>query len=509
MDFRKFWLTVSVIYCLIFVSVELSDMPLGSFKGICFVSLQWCIMAVAASGIIGLISLNKYVAALGLPLLVCSSTVLAYFRITSGFTLTSAVVELWEVTGVATASDLVSGMLIFLVTLALAVSVVVVMVRFKYVRVARKTLYMIPLFLAMMSVSLVPRWSNAVYARSPFSLYSSVSGYLQMRKAASDIRHTFDDMAVRRTVCDTLNVVVVIGESLRADHLGINGYERNTTPRLSAESNLVSLRNVYSHPYFTHTSVPFMLTRATADDYEPAYEEQSFISLLRKAGFNTIWVSNQEDCSTYAYFMHEADTLVRNQPGVNLYSFTPHYDRDLLPYVDSFIAAETPLRLMIIHSIGSHWWYGCHYDENEEGMYHPVAKSKVLSDNTREEMINAYDNTILATDAFLSDLIERFRDTNTILFFQSDHGESLGENGVYLHGKDAEELHYPAAMIWYSDEYGKRNEKKAANIRSCSLKNIDTEYLFHSVIDAAGIETEALDTTRSILRSNLQAVERR
>ena len=501
--FWIYWATVSALYAAVFVTIEFSDFPISGPKGLAMLITQWGIASLAAAGLIGLLTINRYVAAAGLPLLAGASAAAAYFKLTMAASLTPAIVELWAVTGMATSMDLVSLQLVAWVTAAMAAAAGLAAVRWKMVDNRFRLTVPLVCAVALVSLSKVPRCENAIYARIPYSFYSSVKGYLEMRKVAAEERTTFDGMAAYCTA-DTIDVVVVIGESLRADHLPMNGYGRQTMPRLSAEANLTNLPHVYTHPFHTYTSVPFMMTRASAAseaDEERAYNEQSFITLFKNAGFSTYWLSNQEDSETYTYFMHEADSLIRNNPSINLYNFTPHLDTELLPHFDRILAsAGSPRRLFVIHSIGSHWWYGCHFDAATDAVFQPIAQSKVLSDNSLEQMTNSYDNTILATDRFISRLIDRLRDRNCILFYQSDHGESLGEEGRLLHGEDAPELHYPAAFIWFSDSYASRNAEKIGNMQDRRSENLTTEYLFHSVIDGACIATEAADHSQSIFR---------
>ena len=127
------------------------------------------------------------------------------------------------------------------------------------------------------------------------------------------------------------DVVVVIGESLRSDHVPMNGYHRNTMPRLSRDSTLISFAHVFSEPWCTHTSVPRIMTRADSANPDIAYKEQSFITLFKRAGYHTVWLSNQDSNSTYAYFMHEADSLVMGNPAKSMYNFDKWLDVELVP----------------------------------------------------------------------------------------------------------------------------------------------------------------------------------
>lgn len=120
---------------------------------------------------------------------------------------------------------------------------------------------------------------------------------------------------------DTLTVIVVLGESLRADHLQLNGYRRNTTPLLASDVRICSFPNVYTKEVFTHTSLPVILTRADSIDDKRAQTERSFISLFKKAGFSYILACQSGTCKYLFGFMYEADTLIYANEGKNVYMF--------------------------------------------------------------------------------------------------------------------------------------------------------------------------------------------
>ncbi len=107
-------------------------------------------------------------------------------------------------------------------------------------------------------------------------------------------------------------MVFVLGESLNAKNMQINGYKRPTTPYLMKEKNVVSLPHIYSEYGYTHESVPYILTRASHKAPDLGYKERSFISILKKAGYQTTWLANQESIVTYSYFMNECQYMKMN-----------------------------------------------------------------------------------------------------------------------------------------------------------------------------------------------------
>ena len=169
------------------------------------------------------------------------------------------------------------------------------------------------------------------------------------------------------------------------------------------------------------------------------------------------------------------------------------------PHLESELEGRNPMQLHILHSIGSHWWYNSHYTDGFE-RYTPVVGSRVISSNSKEEMVNSYDNTILYTDHFIKRTIDLIRDRRSVLIYLSDHGECLGEDGYFTHGTDRPQLHYPAAFVWYSDKYARSFPSVIGNLKKNCCKRHRTDYLFHSIIDAAGITTEYMNPQLSIFR---------
>lgn len=489
---------ITVAYALIFTLSEFSDSPYSNFHDFMVLAFQWVAIAVGTFGLLYLLSINKYIFAITFPLLVAFSTVLAYYRYTVNATLTPMTIELALINDLRTNMQVVSWQLVSLILLSLVVSVAIVWLRWKKISFTRPYIHLIvALGIIFMTNSFIPQLKRPLTQRMPYSIYYNFKLYFEIRDVAAEHRETFTSESVANS--DSLVVVFVIGESLRNDHLQINGYERETTPYLMEEDNLVSLTDIYSEECFTHTSVPQIMTRADSANPQRAYDEQSFVTIFKDAGFITTWIANQESVATYAYFMNECDTLIYVNGDKSVYTFDKWLDEDILPHLENELQDDNPTQLHILHSIGSHWWYNSHYTDEFE-RYTPVIKSRVVSSNTQEEMINSYDNTILYTDFFIKETIDLIRDKKSILIFLSDHGESLGEDGYYLHGADRPELHYPAAFVWYSDKYAQSFPDMIENLKDNSDKKYRSDYLFHSIIDAADITTEYIEPQLSVFR---------
>ncbi len=496
--YSVFWAVVSLLYTLVFVTIDFAGNPMTGFRGFMVLASQWCVVAFCSAGVIGLICAWRALFAVMFPLLVLFSAILSYFRLTMGIGLTPMAIELTVVNDVRTWSTVVSWQLVAVAVISVAVSLVPVIWRWRYVRTRRPLDWaVLSVFIIALPVGVVARIRPAVMSRMPYVFYYSLSQYLDNRRNVAEIRDSFDRVpAVAED--DSLDVVFVIGESLRSDHLQINGYGRPTTPGLAKERNLVSFPGMFTGPCFTHVSVPRIMTRADSLSPDRAYEEQSFISLFRKAGFRTLWISNQDVTDSYAYFMHETDSLIYANAGKSLYDYDKWMDIDILSHFRRE-GLRPGRNLTVIHSIGSHWWYKAHYD-GKSARFLPDIDSRVVSELSREQMVNSYDNTIVETDRFLTGLIDMLRGRNAVLIYISDHGEALGEDGNYLHGDDYEPLHYPRAFVWWSDEYGRRHSGMIEALRGNAGGRHTTDEMFHSALDAGTVRTPALDPRQSFFR---------
>jgi len=493
--FINFWLSISALYALIFVGIEFSDNPYSSPLGLIKLIIQWSVVAVATTGVLCLMTINRYVFALTFPPLILLSAILGYYRMTIGVSLTPMVIELAIVNDAKTWGTVISTQLVLIMAFSCVVSGLLVRYRYKYINLGESRWLYIVFGILLMSLTCVPRFRPAVVSRMPFSFYHSVKAYMENRTIIKEHRFTFNSMRVEASYSSP-DVVVIIGESLRADHLPQNGYHRNTLPHLMCDSTVVSYPNVSTEPWCTHTSVPRIMTRADSTYPDAAYKEQSFITLFKNAGYHTAWLSNQDVNPTYVYFMHEADTLVMGNATKSVYNFDKWLDSDLLPSIDSILNENHSKNLLVIHTIGSHWWYRSHYPDSL-AVFTPEIDSRVLSDLTTNQLINSYDNTILATDYFIREVIERFKDRNSIIIYISDHGEALGEDGNYLHAEDYAQLHNPACLIWYSVKYAGLFPEKVTHMKQAASYPWTTDAIFHSVLDGADLKCDILDRKSS------------
>lgn len=434
------------------------------------------------------------------PPLITLSGIVAYFKLTLGASVTPAVIEIMAVNRAAIWADFITPQLVATACIALMAGALTALYRYRRVGNPQKTAVWTVAFAAVAAapVCFIPRLKAPVVARMPYSFVYSVKGYAANSRAIENVRHTFDGVPAT-CGADSMTVVVIVGESLRPDHLSLNGYAHATTPRLDAESTLISVPKMWTDACFTHLSVPHIMTRADSVNSGRAFTEQSFITLFKTAGFRTAWFSNQDDVDTYAYFMHEADTLARFNSARSLYDYGKWLDADMIPHIRDFLAGDNARKLAVVHTIGSHWWYRSHYSDSQ-ARFLPEIDSRIVSELSPESMNNSYDNTIIATDAFVADIVGGLRDRCAVIIFVSDHGESLGEEGRFLHAVDADEVHHTACFVWFSDIFARSYPEKIATLKRNSRDRQRTDVIFHTALDAADISTSVINPSLSLFK---------
>lgn len=298
-------------------------------------------------------------------------------------------------------------------------------------------------------------------------------------------------------------VVLVVGETARAMNFTLNGYERETNPELR-KLGVINFPEVASCGTSTAVSLPCMFSMFPRAEYTErrGREYENLVDVLNRAGVRVIWRDNDSGGSkNVADRVGEErlyDAFVEgmcNEGGC--------HDSILLKDIDERLAEAEPGRdiLVVLHQKGSHGpSYYLRYPP-EFMKFTPECRSSDLRQCTREEIVNAYDNSILYTDFILGNVAEKLREYggryDVAMLYVSDHGESLGEYGLYLHGipymiAPAEQTHVP--MVMWIDEgsargFGISTEKLGEIARQgCSHDN-----LFHSVLGLMGVETSVYE----------------
>jgi glucan phosphoethanolaminetransferase (alkaline phosphatase superfamily) len=292
-------------------------------------------------------------------------------------------------------------------------------------------------------------------------------------------------------------VVVVLGESSRFDRWGLNGYGRDTNPRLKQQANLVTLSDMITSVAATRLSVPVIISRKPAmQSLKDGFSEKSFLTAYKEAGFKTFWLSNQISFGQFdtpvSVFAREADVV----QFLNLGGFTNHsnFDQILFEPLHNAMADPAPKKLIVLHSLGSHWNYSERYpkqfDQWKPSLF-GVDKPAYTDIRIKPQLNNSYDSSILYTDWFLDGVIGQLKQsqqTSSMLYI-SDHGQTLYDKSCRLafHGHNTQfEFHVPA-LVWYSDQYQARYPDKVEQLLRHRTARLSTENIFHTLLDLGDV----------------------
>ncbi|WP_341756891.1 MULTISPECIES: phosphoethanolamine transferase [unclassified Candidatus Tisiphia] len=330
--------------------------------------------------------------------------------------------------------------------------------------------------------------------------------YLYFSNSSSNKNSIREDISKKFSFTDqsdqNIIAVLVIGESARFDHFGINGYSRDTTPYLGTVDNLFSFK-AQSSSNHTCISVPSLLSCHSARDLDKITEDTSFLSIFTMLDFNTNWIGTQslvqylKSKNPYTIYDHVKFSML---PGGSVLLKRLDHDEKMLPYIKNIVDSATK-DVLVIHTSGSHWKYSARYPQ-EFQKFTPKCNSTVMVDQSTcdlAELINDYDNTILYTDFFLYNVIDLLKNSNAILMYVSDHAESLGEHGYYGHGGPMipEQTTVPF-LVWVSDEFKKKHPDLVSSIANHLGTEISHDYVFHSILDCVGIRSTVIDKNLSL-----------
>lgn len=431
-----------------------------------------------------------------LPLLAIVGSALAFYRVGYHTTLTPMLIDVTLHTNMEEAMGVVSWQAIAWVAANIGIAGLLIWIRWTKISLRHEWAHLVGMLLIILFFYFGnDRLHCSLRRRFPFNVPYTIYFYRSLQQSIHAERQIPSWQPV--AVPDSLTMVLILGEAVRADHLQLNGYDRQTTPRLCQRNNLVSYTDIFTDQTHTIASLPYILTRADSIHEQYKYTETSFTTIFRKAGFKTAWLSNQDMSSSFTAFISECDTVVFPNPGKTVSVFTKWLDEDLIPVFYELRQSYAPRALYIFHPIGSHWYYDSHVPESMY-YYQPVTTNRVVTANSLESIINSYDNTVRYMDFFVDSIISSLEEENALVIYQSDHGEALGEDGMFLHANDADAAMHPACVIWYSDRFAANNPDMIKALLENKDRHYRTDYVFYSILHAAGIHAEGSSADMNI-----------
>ncbi len=296
-------------------------------------------------------------------------------------------------------------------------------------------------------------------------------------------------------------VIMVVGEAARSDHFSLNGYSKETNPLLKKES-IVNFSNMYACGTTTAISVPCMFSIYKRGDYDSTkgYNTHSVLDVLSHAGVEVLWRDNNSNSKGVAvrltyenYKTAQKNTMCKGECR----------DEGMLIGLESLIEKNDKDIIIVLHQMGNHGpAYYKRYPKSFK-KFTPVCETNQLEECSAEEISNAYDNAILYTDYFLSKTIhflKRYEEKiDTAMIYIADHGESLGENGLYLHGLPyfiaPKHQKHVGAVMWFGKDFPVDEEK----LKNRAKHEYSHDNLFSTLLGLFDVQTEVYEKNMDIL----------
>ena len=444
---------------------------------------------------------------------------MAYFMDTYNVIIDSDMIGNALATDAAESGDLLTPQLvIYVMLLGVLPSVLVAtvpMTRQPFARAVRRRVIWIGS--ALLAAAAIVLLSSSFYAsfireHKPLRYYTNPMGpiYGALRfatKHSSSAPATLEpvgtDASIASSDIDRELVIMVVGETARADHFSLNGYSRQTNPRLAREA-VTSFTRMSSCGTSTAVSVPcmFAVYDRGSFDQDKANATENVLDVLARAGVNVLWRDNSTGSKGVA---NRVDLENFHTPEHNTECDGECRDTGMLvglqDYIDQHPEGDI---LIVLHQMGSHGpAYFKRYPESFR-RFTPTCDSSQLDSCNVESIRNTYDNTILYTDHFLAETIGLLRANDdhfeTAMFYVSDHGESLGEGGLYLHGLPyfmaPEEQTHVASVMWFGRNY---TDVASNDINAVRQYPLSHDHVFHTLLGFFEVTSATYNPDRDIL----------
>ncbi|GLS84836.1 phosphoethanolamine transferase [Paraferrimonas haliotis] len=350
-----------------------------------------------------------------------------------------------------------------------------------------------------------------VYSATGYVRDTYFSEPIPYRKLAMDARQTA--IAMQQAQSKPNLLVFVVGETARSQNYELNGYTRPTN-QYTRDLDIISFQDVSSCGTATAVSVPCMFSSLTRQNFDRATadSQDNLLDILKRANVSLLWKENDGGDKGVARNITQI-TVDRSRQD-EMCNGKTCYDIALLENFDQDAEGLDGNRMIALHLIGSHGPTYFQRYPREKATFLPDCPRADIENCSVEEIVNTYDNTILYTDYVISQAIEKLESLedkyNTALVYVSDHGESLGENGLFLHG-----MPYSLApnhqtkvplIMWMSPGF-KTNKQINYDCLSQQAKNGNYSHdnIFHSILGIMDIETQEYEKSLDIFSTCRQS----
>lgn len=377
----------------------------------------------------------------------------------------------------------------------------------KQLRIKIKLIILLVIVFVVITLIFSKSYTSFLREHKQLRLYINPSYYVyalgkhinsQFKTIAEPFNIIGEDAIVSRPNKVNKLLVIVAGETARADRFSLNGYTRLTNPLLSKQG-VINFSQMSSCGTDTALSVPCMFSQLTRDKYshEKGKNSSNLLDVLSYADIKVLWRDNNSSSKGVADRIEFEDYRSAER---NMVCDIECRDEGMLYDLQEYIDLNKGNDIVVVlHTMGSHGpAYYKRYPKSFES-FSPVCETNQLNECTDTQINNSYDNTIVYTDYFLNSTIEFLKNNsdsfNTAMFYMSDHGESLGEGGLYLHGMPyfiaPEEQTHVASLLWLDDNFTKEVDiEKLRNIANSALSH---DNFFHNILGLMDVKTKTYD----------------
>lgn len=467
---------------------------------------------------------SKYIFKPFIILVLVVSSFTAYFMDTYNVIIDHSIIRNSLQTNLEESMDLFSFQLIlYVLFLGIIPSILIYKIKLSYGTFKQESIKKIKILFLLLLIILINLFSFSKFYTSFFREHKTLRYYANptfwMFSVVNYVKRTiYNGKIVLKEVGKDANikepieekkelVIMVVGEATRADRFSLNGYERETNPLLKKEE-IYNFSKMSSCGTSTAHSVPCMFSKFNRDNYsyKKGISNENVLDILKHTKqVNILWRDNNSDSKgvalrvKYEDFRSSKTNTICEKDG-------ECRDEGMLVGLDNFIKESGKNDILIVlHQMGNHGpaYYKRYPKEYEK--FTPICKTNQLEKCTKEEINNAYDNAILHTDAFLSKVINFLKPYSkkyeTAMIYMSDHGESLGENGIYLHGMPyfmaPDTQTHVASLMWFGESMKEELDTKKLN--ELKDKPFSQDNLFHTLLGMFEVTTDVYKKEQDIL----------
>lgn len=302
-------------------------------------------------------------------------------------------------------------------------------------------------------------------------------------------------------------LIFIVGETARSRNFSLGGYDRKTNPLLEKE-DIVYFSDFTSCGTATAVSLPCMFSHHPREKFkvDDAKYTENLLDILKTGGYEIIWRDNDDGCKGVCDRVKTEYMVQTNNPKYCNGKYC--HDEALLDGLEDILKNTQKDTVIVLHTMGSHGptYYNRYPDKFK--VFTPTCDTADIQNCTQKEIVNTYDNTIVYTDYIVAKTIEilkKFPEFESGLIYSSDHGESLGENGIYLHGipykfAPAEQKEIPMVM-WMSETMKKYDYIDYDCLKQKAAGTYTHDNLYHSLLSLMEIKSKTYDASFDIFKS--------